>query len=114
MGPAEPSPVTDGAANSSRSSEILEISVLRLISRSSADFHSGRQGTPAGVFYHRTRPAVLTRRTHIQAGVAAWAKLIACYRLMDRKRSALVTTETELKLIAAAAIIGLRSHPKTG
>ncbi len=32
----------------------------------------------------------------------------------DRSRSALAMTETELKLIAAAAIIGLSSMPNTG
>src|ERR1041385_4278923 len=31
-----------------------------------------------------------------------------------RSRSALVMTDTELKVIAAAAIIGLRSRPKSG
>ena len=31
-----------------------------------------------------------------------------------RRRRAFVTTETELKLIAAPAIIGLSSQPKTG
>jgi hypothetical protein len=33
---------------------------------------------------------------------------------MRRSRSAFVMTDTELKLIAALAIIGLNSHPKTG
>ena len=36
------------------------------------------------------------------------------YRLMVRKRSALVTTRTELMLIAALAIIGLSSRPSAG
>src|ERR1043166_8656982 len=36
------------------------------------------------------------------------------YARVDRKRSALPITETELKLIAAPAIIGLRSRPKNG
>ena len=31
-----------------------------------------------------------------------------------RRRSELPITETELKLIAAAAMIGLRSNPKAG
>src|SRR5207302_4063411 len=35
-------------------------------------------------------------------------------RCTRRSRSALPTTETELKLIAAAAIIGLSSRPKKG
>ncbi len=36
------------------------------------------------------------------------------YNSTRRSRSALVITETELKLIAALAIIGLSSRPKTG
>src|SRR4030095_6929450 len=36
------------------------------------------------------------------------------YSFIVRRRSALAITETELKLIAALATIGLRSHPKTG
>jgi hypothetical protein len=38
----------------------------------------------------------------------------AIYSSRLRKRSALVITETELKLIAAAAKIGLSSRPKNG
>jgi hypothetical protein len=38
----------------------------------------------------------------------------ASYRRALRSRSALAITETELKLIAAPAIIGLRSKPKNG
>jgi hypothetical protein len=39
----------------------------------------------------------------------------ACgYSRVERKRSALQITETELKLIAAPAIIGLRRSPKNG
>lgn len=36
------------------------------------------------------------------------------HRVTRRRRNALAITETELKLIAAAAIIGLRSTPKNG
>ena len=36
------------------------------------------------------------------------------YNSTDRSRSALAITETELKLIAAPAIIGLRRTPKNG
>jgi hypothetical protein len=36
------------------------------------------------------------------------------YSATRRNRSALPTTETELRLIAAAAIIGLSSRPKNG
>ena len=34
------------------------------------------------------------------------------YREVRRRRSAFVMTDTELKLIAALAIIGLSSHPR--
>ena len=36
------------------------------------------------------------------------------YKLMVRKRSALVTTSTELMLMAALAIIGLSKRPSAG
>ena len=36
------------------------------------------------------------------------------YNLIDRSRSAFAITVTELKLIAAPAIIGLRRTPKNG
>ena len=36
------------------------------------------------------------------------------HSFIDRSRSALAMTETELKLIAAPAIIGLRRIPKNG
>ena len=36
------------------------------------------------------------------------------YKLMVRKRSALVTTSTELMLMAALAIMGLSSKPSAG
>lgn len=36
------------------------------------------------------------------------------YNLIDLNRKALVMTDTELKLIAAAAIIGDSSRPKNG
>ena len=37
-----------------------------------------------------------------------------CQALARRSRRALPTTDTELKLIAAAAIMGLSNRPKTG
>jgi len=37
-----------------------------------------------------------------------------CYKGDLRRRKALTITETELKLMAALAIIGLRSQPKIG
>ena len=42
------------------------------------------------------------------------ATLALSYSSALRKRSELVITETELKLMAAAARIGLRSNPKNG
>ena len=36
------------------------------------------------------------------------------HSLIDRSRNAFAITETELKLMAAPAIIGLRSRPKNG
>lgn len=42
---------------------------------------------------------------------AAPSKIHSCTR---RRRSALLTTETELKLMAAAAMIGLSNKPKKG
>lgn len=37
-----------------------------------------------------------------------------CHIFTFRNRSALLITETELKVIATAAIIGLNSNPKAG
>ena len=42
------------------------------------------------------------------------ARMTITYRLTRRSRSALPITETELKLMAAAAIIGLSRTPKNG
>jgi hypothetical protein len=42
------------------------------------------------------------------------AKLTSTYNFTLRNRSALLTTESELKLIAAPAIIGLSNKPITG
>lgn len=47
-----------------------------------------------------------TRRTIV--------KISDYFRRTVRKRSALAMTETELRLMAAAAIIGLSNRPKTG
>ena len=41
-------------------------------------------------------------------------KLLARHNAIRRNRRALLITETELKLIAAAAMIGDNSKPKTG
>ena len=55
------------------------------------------------------------RRTAIQQALrlAGHAKLLP-YNLIRRSRSAFRITETELKLMAAPAIIGLRRMPKNG
>ena len=44
----------------------------------------------------------------------AGSKADRLYNFTVRSRSAFAITETELRLIAAPAIIGLRSQPKTG
>ena len=41
-------------------------------------------------------------------------RLLAHYSRAKRKRNELAMTDTELKLIAAAAMIGLSSNPKAG
>ncbi|ODU05285.1 MAG: hypothetical protein ABS89_02105 [Thiobacillus sp. SCN 63-1177] len=45
---------------------------------------------------------------------SAFPILQGIHRLMRRNRSALVITDTELKLMAAAAIMGESNNPKTG
>ena len=40
--------------------------------------------------------------------------VLKCQSLTERSLSALAITDTELKLMAAAAIIGLSSRPNTG
>ncbi len=47
------------------------------------------------------------------AACCVYARVLR-YTCARRNLKALVTTETELKLMAAAAIIGLSSRPKTG
>ena len=42
------------------------------------------------------------------------AGMLANYRSIFRNRSALAMTDTELKVIAALAIIGLNSNPNAG
>ena len=52
--------------------------------------------------------------THKTARQIAGGASAAFYSEILRKRSAFAITETELKLIAAPAIIGLRRIPKNG
>ena len=63
--------------------------------------------TDAGIFFYLL--------PSIDADIAspAYCKLNT-YNLIRRKRRAFIITETELKVIAALAIIGLKSSPKTG
>ena len=72
---------------------------------------------------HRLTVFLLFRR--LARGVRFRSKVDGCllcliamhpyrYSFTFRKRKAFVTTETELKLMAAAAIIGLNSRPKRG
>jgi hypothetical protein len=61
-------------------------------------------------------------RTEALAVYGFWRFIFGCHHdglclvhsFAFRKRSALVMTETELKLIAAPAMTGLRSKPKNG
>jgi hypothetical protein len=46
--------------------------------------------------------------------LAIWIPPLLIYSASCYSRSALAMTETELKVIAALAIIGLNSSPKTG
>ena len=59
----------------------------------------------------RSRPAAFNARVFVQEVRFAQR---SGYSLTVRNRSALAITETELKLIAAPAIIGLRRTPKNG
>lgn len=69
-----------------------------------------------------TQPYVRTTVQNVPAAISIdvtqgyWSGGLknSSYNQMRRKRSALVMTETELKLIAALAIMGLSSHPKMG
>ena len=53
------------------------------------------------------------QRTRVQQSKMRFAQRSG-YSLTDRNRSAFAITETELKLIAAPAIIGLRRMPNSG
>ncbi len=52
--------------------------------------------------------------THLAPSIHGSMATVAPYRSTRRNRSALPMTDTELKLIAAAAIIGDSSSPKNG
>ena len=60
---------------------------------------------------HKSNVKGTTHKTARQIAVGASSTL---YSEILRKRSAFAITETELKLIAAPAIIGLRRIPKKG
>jgi len=58
---------------------------------------------------------IITGRRRVRAGVLRGMRHRALPRgVQPRTRSALLMTETEEKLIASAAIIGLSSQPKNG
>jgi len=56
------------------------------------------------------------RRRHsiIQTQAKMYVAVLKCQKRTLRRRSALVITDTELKLMAAAAIIGDNNIPKNG
>src|SRR3984957_11613278 len=60
-------------------------------------------------------PTSRKKRARCGAPQAPWkGQVRQPYNEAVRRRNALAITETELKLIAAAAIIGLSSNPNTG
>lgn len=62
-----------------------------------------------------TRLAIRSRRMVTAMKLAAARRhKSGSHRVKRRRRSALVMTDTELKLIAAAAIMGLSNRPKIG
>ena len=60
------------------------------------------------------RPALQLSRRDLARGRDASTATGRGYNSIRRSRRALAITETELKLIAAPAIIGLRRTPKNG
>ncbi len=66
---------------------------------------SSRRGRPAGsmMMMRVSGGSIVAHTSRVERHICAL-----------RNRNALVTTETELKLMAAAAMIGLSSRPKTG
>jgi hypothetical protein len=54
------------------------------------------------------------RKYSIAARIAYPRAPAGCYKCILRSRSALLITETELKVIAALAKMGLSSRPKNG
>ena len=78
---------------------------------------SRQRSTPASTMAGR----IVDRRRSPSGRLAStWAKLIdspkknSVYRCSRRSRSAFAITETELKLIAAAAIMGFKRSPVSG
>ena len=78
-----------------------------------------------GVIFGRRRPRQFHREMWVLDGATQGARHHLSLTIVDRSkasapyaarrsRKALPMTETELKLIARAAIIGLRSKPKAG
>jgi len=77
-------------------------------------------GVRTGGLRRMRRAGPNARKRSLQAGrIASFAARFAYasyagYRRAPRRRSALLTTDTDDKLIASAAIIGLSNRPKTG
>jgi hypothetical protein len=61
-----------------------------------------------------SNPKLLDRVRKTQHPLPERRPMQTPYNCIARSRSALAMTETELRLIAAPAIIGLRSRPKYG
>jgi hypothetical protein len=57
---------------------------------------------------------VVSRRYPVATGEAPFAARSKNYSFTFRRRSEFAITDTELKLIVAAARMGLSSNPKTG
>lgn len=70
---------------------------------------SRRQNTVPGQLFHEL-PSSATNRGRL----ARFPEELSWYRIHFRSRSAFPITDTELKLIAAAAIIGESSRPNFG
>ena len=78
------------------------------------DTEPGTHRVSISVFLHR-KPLSATRPSNAIGAVLAGSSETRLPQISARlRRSELAITDTELKLIAAAAIIGLSSRPNTG
>jgi len=74
-------------------------------------FHGIRAWTSAGIHLYRS---ILKEAQLDLIRTMGWRDCRFAHSLAFRSRRALLITETELRLIAAPARIGLRSRPKNG